>query len=95
MAEGTQEKVRTRRRGKVPLLGRARGGGVDHHRRLPVHARAGSPRVGCLWPRLRVARSHLPVLQETRGFLCRLWVPGTSCVGQGQQGAKCDMVPIV
>ena len=36
MAEGTQEKVRTCRRGKVPLLERARGGGVGHHRKLPA-----------------------------------------------------------
>ena len=39
-AEGTQEKVLAGRRGKVPLLGRARGGGVDHHRKLPVHTYA-------------------------------------------------------
>ena len=36
MAEGTQEKVWTRRRGKVPLLERERGGGVDRHRKLPA-----------------------------------------------------------
>ena len=42
-AEGTPEKVQIRRRGRVPFLERARGGGVDHHRNLPapeqVHAR--------------------------------------------------------
>ena len=32
MAEGNQEKAQTCRRGKAPLLGRARGGG----RKLPV-----------------------------------------------------------
>ena len=42
--KGTQEKVQTHRRGKAPLFRRVRGGGVDHHRKLPVlsmHA--------CLW----------------------------------------------
>ena len=33
-AEGTWEKVWTYRRGKAPLLGRVRGGGADHHRKL-------------------------------------------------------------
>ena len=63
MTEGTWEKVQTRRRGKVPLLGRVRGGGVDCHRKFPVpkHARvlAGSQRVGQLWLRLWVAKSLL------------------------------------
>ena len=35
MAEGTWEKVRAHRRGKVPLLGRPGGGRVDRHRKLP------------------------------------------------------------
>ena len=40
--EGIREKVQIRRRGRVPLLERARGGGVDHHRKLPApeHAHA-------------------------------------------------------
>ena len=33
-AERTQEKVQTCRRGKAPLLGRARGGGEEGHRKL-------------------------------------------------------------
>ena len=36
MAEGTQGKVQTCRRGKVPLLERARGGGAGSHRKLPA-----------------------------------------------------------
>ena len=40
MAEGTLEKVGTHRRGKAPLLGQARGGGVDHHRKLLAPERA-------------------------------------------------------
>ena len=31
MAQGAQEKVQAHRRGKAPLLGRARGGGVGPH----------------------------------------------------------------
>ena len=34
-AEGTWEKVRVCRRGKVPLLGRVRGGGADCHGFFP------------------------------------------------------------
>ena len=57
MAEGTWEKILTHRRGKVPLSGRARGGGVDCHRKLPelgcVHGPMGSQWVGWLWHRLQ------------------------------------------
>ena len=38
MAEGTWEKIWACRRSKVPLLGRVRGGGTDHHRNLPMNA---------------------------------------------------------
>ena len=41
--EGTWEKVWTRRRGRVLLLGRARGGEVDHHRKLPAPEHAHVP----------------------------------------------------
>ena len=34
-AKLTWEKVQTHRRGKAPFLGRARGGGADHHKKLP------------------------------------------------------------
>ena len=40
MAGGTQEGIWDCRRSKVPLLGRERGGGVDHHRNLPAHMQA-------------------------------------------------------
>ena len=63
MAEGTWEKVWTCRRGKVPLLGKVRGGGVDRHRKPPVPERVGLPtgsqRMGYLWRRPLVVRSHL------------------------------------
>ena len=45
-AEGTCEKVWACRRSKVPLLGRARGGGADLHRNLPVPMSVGSQRMG-------------------------------------------------
>ena len=64
MAEGTQEKVKTHRRGKVPLLGRVRGGGVDHHRKLLVPERGQAPRAGWLWRRPLVARSHLLLYRD-------------------------------
>ena len=63
MAEGTWEKVRTRRRGKGPLLGRARRGGADLHRKLPIpelaHVPVGSQKVRQLWLRPLAVRSHL------------------------------------
>ena len=71
-AEGTWEEVWAHRRSKVPLLGKVRGGGVDHHRNLPMHVHMGSQRAGCLWCRLWVVRSLLLRLRETRHFLCRL-----------------------
>ena len=40
MAEGTQEKVQTHRRGKASLLSRGRGGETDCHRKLPAPERA-------------------------------------------------------
>ena len=63
MAEGTREKVCTHRRGKAPLLGMARGGGVDRHRKFPApkraHTLAGSQRLGPLWCRLWEVRNIL------------------------------------
>ena len=53
MAEGTWEKVWTCRRGKVPLLGKVRGGGGDRHRKPPVPERVclptGSSLTGYRW----------------------------------------------
>ena len=71
-AEGTWEKIWTHSRGKVPLLGRVRGGEADFHRKLPVpehvHVPVGSQRAGLLWHRLWAVRSLFLSLQET-GFL--------------------------
>ena len=74
MAEGTSEKVRTCRRGKAALLGRAKGGGADHHRKLLEceHAHEGSQRAGWLWHRLQGGKKPLSSLGETGRFLCRL-----------------------
>ena len=44
--EKTQEKVWAQRRSKVPLLGRVKGGGVDHHGNLFPYACMGSQRAG-------------------------------------------------
>ena len=62
MAEGTREKVWTHRRGKVPLLGRAREGGgtaIGNSLHQRLHMPVGSQRVGRLWHRLLAARSLL------------------------------------
>ena len=80
MAEGTGEKFGTRRRGKAPLLGRERGGGVDLHWKLLVSecvpVPVGSQRVGQFWSGLPRARSHL--------LLCgRMDVSGTGSL-QGE-----------
>ena len=37
IAEGNWEEIWAHRKGKVPLLGRVRGGGEDHYRNLPAH----------------------------------------------------------
>ena len=72
--EGTQEEVWAHRRSKVPLLGRARGGGVDHHRNLPAHTwalkRVGASGAGYQWHflcGLQVARHLLCGLKAERG----------------------------
>ena len=62
MAEGTLEKVQAHRRGKAPLLGSARAGGVDtlgNSLHWSVHMSMGSQRLGWLWRRLQVSRSLL------------------------------------
>ena len=81
IAKGTQEEVWACRRSKVPLLRRAKGGGVHHHRNVFPCTCLGSQRAVCLWHRLRVMREHLLGLQETWHLLCWLWVSGHLCVG--------------
>ena len=73
-AEGTWEEIWPHRRSKVPLLVRARGGQVDHHRTIFPYACMGSWRAGCLWCRLWVVRCHFLVLQVTGHLFCQLWV---------------------
>ena len=70
--EVSQEEIWACRRSKVPLLGRARGGGMDSHRNLFLCTYVKFRRVGHLWYRLPVARGHLPGLRETGRILCRL-----------------------
>ena len=63
-AKGTMEEVWAFRRSKVPLLGKARGGGVDCHKNLFPYAHTGSQRAGFLWQRLQVVRGLMLRLQE-------------------------------
>ena len=60
-AEGTQEEVWALKRNKVPLLGRARGGGVDHHKNIFLCTHTDS---------------HRAVLWVARYPLCGLWAMG-------------------
>ena len=53
-------KQREPRRSKAPLLGRARGGGVDCHRNLPVHI-TGSQRWGA--PLVQATVEEKPLAQ--------------------------------
>ena len=76
-AEGNQEKVWIHRRGKVPLLGKARGGGAGRDRKLPARELCmptGSQRVGWLWHGILGSKKPLACLGETGCFLCRLVV---------------------
>ena len=74
-AEGTQQKVWTLRRSKVPLLGRARGGGADHCRKLPapehVHA-CGLSEGRVALAQAMGSKKPLAQLGEIGLFLCRL-----------------------
>ena len=81
MAEGTQEEVWGSRRSKSPLLGRARGGGVDCHRNIFPCTCKESQKAGYLWRMLQVARKHCCRLWVTRHYLCEYGWPGISCVG--------------
>ena len=69
-AKGTWEEVWACRKSKAPLLERARGGGVDHHRNSSLCSHADFWRVG-LW--------------AVRHLLHRLWVTGPTCVGYEHQ----------
>ena len=74
-ADGTREKVQACRRSKEPLLGRARRGGMDCHRKLPA-AECAHPS-GLSEGRVALAQAvggekPLAHLGETGHFLCRL-----------------------
>ena len=81
-AEGTQEKVYTcRTRG--PLLGRARGGVVDHHRNFPILESAHAHGLSEGWMALAQTmggENHFAHLGETGASCAGHWWPGTSCV---------------
>ena len=61
------------RRSKAPLLWRARGGGVDHHRNLFPCACTDFQETGYLWCRQWVVRHHLLGIWETLAFV---WATG-------------------
>ena len=88
-AEGTWEKVQTHRRGKMPLLGRARGG-ADRHRKLLVpecaHMPMGSQRAGQLWHTLPVARSYLLVCRILGTSYAGYWCPVPLMWAKGIRG---------
>ena len=74
--EGTWEEVQTHRRGKVPLLGRVRGVGVDCHRKFPApeHEHAWGLRGwGCSVQAIGGEKEKpLSPLGEIGHFLCRV-----------------------
>ena len=77
MAEGTWEKVCAHWRGKAPLLGRARGGGADCHRKLPSLDCAHACRRSEGRAALAKSMGHekpFSLLGETGHFLCSLLV---------------------
>ena len=74
-ADGTQEKVWTCRKIKVPLLGRVRRGGVDYHRKHPLleHMHAcGLSDGGMALAQAMGSKNPLAHLGENGYFLCRL-----------------------
>ena len=72
-AKGTREDIWACRRSKVPCW---EGGEEKGWTTIGISLRMVSQKVGHLWHRLWVAKSHLLRLWETRHFLCRLWIPG-------------------
>ena len=93
-AKGTQEKVQTCRREKMPLSGRARGGGADAvgnslHLKVCPQALRGQGGSG-------IGYRPLAHLGKTGRFLC--WLPVAVArhllCGLRGSGAKCDVVPL-
>ena len=93
-AEETWEEVWAHRRSKVPLLGMARGGGADHPGNLFPCTHVDSQRAGHHWCRLQVARGHYSGYRRLAASWASYGWPGTSCLSQGQQGAKLDTAPL-
>ena len=92
-AEGTQKEVWAHR-SQVPLLGRVRGGGADHHRNLSVSALAhrgqgasGSP-MGGEKPLAQATGDRVLLVQAMGSWETLLWAKGSG-------GAKHNVVPLV
>ena len=72
-AEGTWEKVWTCRRSKTPLLGRARGRGVEGHRKLCTERAQRRLSEGeAALAQAKGSKKPLARLGETGSFLCGL-----------------------
>ena len=87
-AKGTQEEVWLYRKTKPPLLGRARGGGADHHRNIFPYASTDSQSTGHLWHRLQVVGHLLHGVRAAGHLLHRLSVIWHLLCGLQAAGAK-------
>ena len=84
-AEGTQEEIWDCRRSRVPLPGRVRGGGADHHRNLPARLQALKGRA----PFVQAMGGERPLgLWETGYFLCMLQVARHLLCGLREVGGR-------
>ena len=104
MAEGAWEKDQAHRRGKAPLLGRARGGGTDHHRKLSVLENVLAPGLsegGAALAQAMAMRSFFTgdwvlLVQATGGWAPLVWAEGmrrlkvTWCLLYNLQVARTD-----
>ena len=83
--EGTWKKVQAYRRGKVPLIGTARGGAVDHHRNsLHPNVRTRMCRLsegGAALAQATYGKKPFACLREMGTSSAGYQWPGTSCVG--------------
>ena len=77
------------------IVGEGKGRRGEPQRNLPAHMCTGSPRAGCSWCRLWVARSHLLGLQHPGFILGRLEAARHLWCRLSTAGAKWNVVPLV
>lgn len=94
IAEGTQEKVQTCRRGKAPLMGK--GGGAGCHRKLPALECVHAHQLRGWGSSAEATGGQKPLahLGKMRHFLSRLLMARHLLCGLRAQGAKCNVVPL-